>query len=61
MQEVKPIDWTKYEKDVDPELLADFKKSFEGEFLVCCAGTMPSLMLDENGICHTWLFMHVQL
>lgn len=27
--EVKPIEWAKYEKDIDPEMLADFKKSFE--------------------------------
>lgn len=34
VQEVKPIEWAKYEKDIDPEMLADFKKSFEGEAAV---------------------------
>ncbi|KAK9861332.1 hypothetical protein WJX84_000506 [Apatococcus fuscideae] len=29
VQEAKPIDWAKYEKDVDPEMLKDFKTSFE--------------------------------
>ena len=30
MQEAKPIDWARYEKEIEPELLNDFKKSFEG-------------------------------